>query len=78
MARKRRRGATGPMPMAMPVEYRPPSPAKRIRMSAEGAAYTAMEAHPKVQKMRNAIADAIESAIKKKMGPTRGGSVGEE
>lgn len=73
MAKKRKRRTDIP---PCPPEYKPPSPQKRIRMSAESAAYSAMEAHPKVTKMRNAIADAIESTIKRHLGPMRGGKIG--
>lgn len=78
MAKKKRRDQGNQGPMGCGLAYTPPSPQKMIRMGAESAAHTAMEAHPKVKKMRNAIADAIESTIKRHLGPTRGGKIGDD
>lgn len=73
--RKRAKAAAGGL--CGEISFKPPSPQRMIRMAAENSAHTAMEANPKVKKMRNAIADAIESTIKRHLGLTQGGKLGD-
>ena len=71
MAKRKAKGGTGgEMPMSA---YKPPSPARMIRMAAENAAHMAMESHPTMKKKRDEIATAVEETIKQKLGPVRKG-----
>lgn len=75
MAKSGKGKTGGAAPDIAGIAYRPPSPARMIRMAAEHAAGVAMESSPAMKKKRDAIAAAVEQTIKRQIGPMRKGRV---
>lgn len=67
MAKKK--GKTIELGIAMPTgPYKEPSAAQVMKRESHYMAENVMRAHPKVKKMKNEIARAIEGAVKKHLG----------
>ena len=54
-----------------PVTWKPPTPAERVRMAARDVAQAAVEANPKVQRMKDEIESAVMKAAKRVENPGR-------
>lgn len=63
MAKKKSRSLLAP--------WTPPTPQERVRMAARDVAQAAVEANPKVQRMKDAIESAVVKAAKKVENPGR-------
>ena len=55
----------------MPIAWKPPTPAERVRMAARDVAQAAVEANPKVQRMKDEIESAVVKAAKRVENPGR-------
>ena len=53
------------------IEWRPPTPAQRLRRAADDLATTAIEAHATTKKKHDAIVKAVEGATRHILGPGR-------
>ena len=60
------------------MEYKPPSMHQQVKMSADHMAHMVMDSHPKVKKLHDEIAKAVESAAMKHLGSgkAKNGSMG--
>ena len=53
------------------IPWKPPTPAERVRMAARDVAQAAVEANPKVQRMKDEIESAVVKAAKRVENPGR-------